>query len=834
MSYRYWEHLKELFSGYQGKGELDIAVWSKGGAWKDNFRAPGRVFESIRKTYKPRARAEEMMLSCSTSFFTPASGGKNSASQANVSDIYEILFDIDNDEFKQGKDQYTDPWALEGFLKETKKKLWDKVRETLDTSGLLPYATCIDTGSGVHVHFFLKDIVDYNQPLKGSTGVELPVKDLRDAIVSMLVTLLGADPLPSELQAKGKWVTEVPYTKVKLDVPVLVDVLHDAREFLGILDLYDKVLMIRERINVDGPSQYVGILNEYIGQREWKNGDTSTIHINRDFRMWLEEDTGKKDKDGNPITNFRPIHSSYAVIPKYVIFPPSESEGDEQENGLFIAEAVNSKDCRTIKLPQSAFEAPDKLQKYFVKSFLDLAVERNRRQLFSYFLTHSKRIASVEVGRHEDMLVMYDYIYKYGQKWPARKNIVEIRTPDGVELYYIQGSDQKRELEKSPGYSREHPVTEGIIDGVLERMDRIIRDGNKSRLFMSYLATTLIRDKVISHYKEMPNLNLFGEPGTGKTTFLDAACRIFNIREQTAHPTKHHLYRKQRDMKNMIIALDDISDLGYYQDFLKDSVRPTMRSRRMENGEVDSPEIRNSLIITTNYAITDQAVNNRMLKLFFSKDGIIEDVRAYSEFDTFVDEYQLSILTALYEKVSQLDFKDIKQAVDTLTNLAGEKLRDIRLAKMYSIVLAVGTMCGIIEDPAAYMLSIAEVESYSLNEKEELLEVMVDYAIKEATENGISPSTLSTKTAIKVSKLTKFLEDIKYDKFVTQKTVAQELAPYRSFIIRKRTTVQGQGNGVFYMVDFSHPVFRPYFDEVSDTLVRLKDTRREDADYSPG
>ncbi len=827
MQYRYWEHLKNIFSTYTGEGEFYTGLWSKGGGWSERFRPPSKAIDAIRKTDRPRAKRENLMLSCGTALFKHPVGKTQSACADNVTDIYEILLDIDNEEFKTGSKDINNDWDMELLLNDTRKRQWDKIRQILDSSGLLPYATVISSGSGLHVHFFFKEIVDINVPLKGIAG-DLDILEIREYIINELIPLLDADPGPSRIAAKGKWVNDTPYTKVNF--PVSVEVLHDAREFLSFRDFWDKVRMIRERLTEKG-STHVGLMGEYIGPREWQNSDGSCMVINRDYSMWIKEETGKKDGNDDPIFKYRKVKTGYAVLPKYMVIPRRDDDGEPVGEVLFICEAVCARESKLVEFPQSAFETPEKFQKSFIKSLINFTVERNRGQFFSYFLDHSERIDAVDIGKHSDMMVHYDFIYKYNQIWKAHNRIVEIITPDGKEKYYIHGADNRRENEKDPRYSREHPNPDGAIDGMLDKLGKIINNKSKNQLGLAWATAAMVRDTIIDKYKEMPNLNLYGEAGTGKTTFMDAVCRIFNVREQTAHPTIYNIYRKQKEMKNMIIALDDFADIDYYRDFLKDSVRSSIRPRRTEDGGVSFPEIRNSLIMTTNHAITDNAVSNRTLKLFYSKNDMIEDLQAYSEFDLYVDDNQLSIMIDIQNRVNRIDWKQVSEMVDTLTRYGSKRIRDIRLAKMYAIIISIGVETGIITDAAGVMDSVYEVESYMVNEKDEFLETIVDFAVQEQSDHdGDPPIRIPTEYTFKATDFTKHLIKINYDNFVTHKTVSREVAPYRAFIKKHRTTVRGQGHGAFYTVDFSHPEFRDYFRAIEGKFAVV---RREDA-YSPG
>ncbi len=821
MSYNYITHLKSIFSNFShADAEIDVAQWRQEGFWKDNPIKPHRLFEALRKTYKPRSKKNKMMISFSSALFKRS--GRFSASAKKASHIYDIFFDIDNEEFKKNKENIndSDAWTLEELLLKTKEKLRKELFDTLTKTGLLPYATVVSSGTGLHVHFFLAEIISLSEDISG-----IPAIEIRQAIVDQLVPILNADPVPSQLQGKGKWLPGTPYTKLSLKIET--EVLQDASDFLSLETFYEYVRKIKTNDSaISVNSDYIGLLGEYIGRTKFENSDGSQILIGKDFRMWIKEQIST-DETGEAVYKTRPIYTGLAILPKYVVMDsPKNNNDDEDENNteniLYIVEAVNAHEQTLLTLPLTAFEASEKLQKYFIKQNIDFAVERNRRQIFSYVRTHSQRVLGVEIGNHHDMLVHYNFIYKYGRVWKAHKKIVVIEYQNKTEIFYIKGAEAKKENEKDRFYSKEHPVPQKALDGFLAHMDSIMHNKHKNRLFTAWMATALVRDKILENYKEMPNINLYGESGTGKTTFLDAAARIFNVREQTAHPTMHNLYRKQKDMKNMIILLDDFADIDYYRDFLKDSVRSSIRPRRTEDGGIAFPEIRNSLMITTNYAITDDAVANRMIKLFFNKSEIIEDRNAYTSFDSFVDDNQLSILTDLFECVKRINWKEFRGIVNDLISFAMSKTQDVRVAKMYAIVSAIAFVIGISDDAVGLLSTVIEEEKYTTTEKRQLLDVIVNYAVQEASkEFGGVPDHIKKDFVFSHQKFTRYLEDIRYDKNVTQKTVTHEMAPYRNFIKSKRTTVRNVGHGLLYFVDFSLPVFKEYFAETLGSLVRL-------------
>lgn len=846
MRYRYLDRIRDTLAGL-GTDDLYLFLASYGEKsgnphyWTNKvFKANGAALEFTSdnpfKTVVSRAVSNNRMVSCSVALFGPALNDKGHIARTvdNAHYIYDVFVDVDNDEYKALKKTTLKDASYDDRLKairETQEKLFLSIIGTLTDMGLSQYATIIRTGAGYHIHFFLREAFSLKSNHSKIENMPLNGLELYKDILKILNRIFKSDDSKLDPSAMAKYLPGTFYYKEEAPIPV--ECQADAETFLSFMELRDKILAYKPKTQpIEGSRNNTDPLLTYNGPSEYENNDGTKIVITKDYKMYVKRITKKMDEDGNRLWSTEPISSGSAIIPRYMVKHNVEEE--EEDPGAtasitYIFEAINASESKIISIPLSCFDTPDKLQKRFVDFNIDISIGGLRGTFLSYAKTHSKSIKAVDIGVYSHMIVHYDYIYiiRTGTYHKAHGNLVKI----GDQVYYINGREYRKENLKDKtsarkiqdGYFKTDSSYNETLKEYLAKARGIFKDDKKTKLFLSYMAAAMIRDKIIDQFKEFPILNLYGEGGTGKSTLLMTAVNIFNIAEIVAAPTIYNIYKKQENIRNMIIPLDDVDDLDKYREFLKNCVTNAVRSRKTIEGR-DNPEIRNAVMISTNHSIQDDAVNSRVIKMWMTKENMIEDDRAYFDYDNFVENRKTELFFALAEAVGKIDWNELIQKVTEYAKYISVKVKDIRLAKLYSLIICVGSYLDIgMDDVLEFTETIETTEKAYGTDKQAIISELVEFVlIKESKEreDWSLKDRISKEYKVHFNEFTRHLVEIAFDERVTGKKVSKWLRNY-SFIKSEHTTWKGR-NGKHLVMDFSQSQWSDYFEQVNSDYVAIK------------
>jgi len=350
---------------------------------------------------------------------------------------------------------------------------------------------------------------------------------------------------------------------------------------------------IKEKVKIDEEID----AEIYAGKTEFELWEGSKIKINPEkWQMWHHYN--RWDKATQTLIEEKDlIQCTHILIPKYKV---------QQDN-----EIIYTIECRRpktkpilIMVPETVCGESTKMQNCIIKNSIAIQVGRMRNTLHNYFIAQSEvvKMAYVGVNYSTDGIFVcgYDYIVKDGKYYPAKNNIVEV----GTDIYFIAGHQKKNsnEHELSSSYLKTTPETNGKIKEFIKHADKLFKTKEKSRIAMAFLASSMLREKLVNKFAEVPSLNFWGQaPSVGKTTLLDALSVITNIKKHKAKITEHQLYTLQEQRMNGLIFIDDMRPVEYYIGFLKDAASNSFRPRRDLDGKVNNPQIRNSVFMTTNH-----------------------------------------------------------------------------------------------------------------------------------------------------------------------------------------------------------------------------------------
>lgn len=477
----------------------------------------------------------------------------------------------------------------------------------------------------------------------------------------------------------------------------------------------------------------------YEGKQEWPICGGASIVINKNFQMFIKKEyTEKNKKTGEDETkpDWEAIQSTHAIIPKYVV------RIGEEEDKLYVLECRRARSKPIlVSIPEERFGEPVKLQNALTKAGVAIQVGRTRMHLHAYAIDYAVEVKSANVGvnytAYGSFIAGYDYILKDGRYYPAKDNIVKINEK---EIYYITGYNLKRVNESSllEKYSRTEIAPDGKIQEFLRKADKLFHTKEKSRITMAFMASAMLREKLVKRFEEVPSLNFYGEtPSVGKTTFLDALSAISNTEKHRAKITEHQLYTLQEHRANGVILIDDMRPVENYIGFLKDAASNSYRPRRNSvDGKLNNPQIRNSVFMTTNHSISmsseadAEALESRVINVRFDKEDTIFSHKAYKDLKRFLTANAFDIYVDLYQRISAIDLDSLESRIDEIEDeIVKIELKSSRIIKLWAILLACGEAVGIKMNPKQYMGFIEKAEGEKLNKSDLYAAAILECAV---------------------------------------------------------------------------------------------------------
>lgn len=586
----------------------------------------------------------------------------------------------------------------------------------------------------------------------------------------------------------------------------------------------------------------------YEGRKEYPLSD-STIVISKDWKMFLRTDKEVKDEEtGQKKTEFNwfAIQTTHVLIPKYKV--------------KLDDEMVYTIECRQpkakpflISIPEDRFGEPVKLQDAFTRNSIAIQIGKMRQSLHAYCLKYSVLVKPANVGvnytAEGSFIAGYDYIIKGGQYYPAVENIVKV---SDQESYFITGHNLKRlnESKLVKHYSKSDYKPAGKISEFIRYSDKLFRTREKSRITAAFLATAMLREKLLEYFTEVPSLNFYGQtPSVGKTTFLDALSGITNIEKHKARITEHQLYKLQEWRTNGLILIDDMRPVENYVGFLKDAASNSFRTRRDIEGKLNNPQLRNSVFMTTNHSVSldsegdSEALESRVINIHFTKEDQIFGFKAYREFRKFIQKNAFDIYIDFYNHISKINMDDLEKRVEQIEEeIVKLNLKSTRIIKLWAILLACGEAMGIEMDIQEYLAFIEQVEGEKLDKSDFLASALLECAVSleknskapitytgEAEKNTVknklevrdssgarifTPIVLNKSHFIKLSDVSDFFKQTQMMKDHSQENVMKEI--YKLPFVRKHKLksktqwIDGHKHervGTYIEIDFANEVY---------------------------
>ena len=139
---------------------------------------------------------------------------------------------------------------------------------------------------------------------------------------------------------------------------------------------------------------------------------------------------------------------------------------------------------------------------------------------------------------------------------------------------------------------------------------------------LGYGVATVHRDQIMKEHKSFPQINVFGEPGGGKTLAATMACSLFSMHNASIGSfTKSVLWENVKSLGSLLLLLDDPLKKEKKDGPLLTEVVNTLWALyggdpRVVRGNTQTPHT--NVIVTSNQAIEgNQAVESRLIKMHF-------------------------------------------------------------------------------------------------------------------------------------------------------------------------------------------------------------------------
>lgn len=762
--------------------------------------------------------------------------------QGNETHLLMVSLDFDNIEWKsaRGNKEYQNLERRDGFIAETKERLYTRLKESLERLELWEYAAVVDSGTGFHVHFILNEIEEYSKIDMVSEAGVFDCGQFYEYVVKTLSMICRSDPSLTKRTSMVKIFPGTPYTKITPHRSV--EARKDARGFLTLRQIYErfpKKIPFAElekdftiynksfglfqphgrlpdneflqalgnlyktkptpqnieadfKVYIEG-GVLPGVESEetetYKGAEDWEGGDGSAIRISKNYGMFYRKKKKKYDNEGNEVweDEWIRIPCGYALIPRYVIVE-DQSKPDEFK---IVFDAIRPGEKRQITIDGHKFGCADSLQKAMVTLRIDITLaQASRAALYSYAIKHAKPITPVFSGvswdsENSPIISGYDWVYRDGKIFRGKEGIVD--TDNGT--LYIKGH-KLRDVNVPAGSSRyasKSPEPGGKAAELRDKIDQLFVSPEVSRLFLSFLAASMLREKIIEETKGMPLLTLHGETGCGKTTLLEVAKSIFNQELLTNRPTISTTIKSQKYRKNGVLLFDELDKeyLPHLVSWLKDCVTNSNRPRQNKDGGIIADDrTLNTSIIGTNEPIHfyGDAWDYRMLKIKFDKLKRRTNTAGLSEVHHYAERNGFDLYIELFEKAAAVNmetlFDDIRSLEKTIAVRIG---KDLRLARYYASVIAIGFAVGIIEGTH--------------------YDTMIDFIASNEGERGTDTSIIQSNLLECALDMTKGNPEIDLGREYDARYPGGEIIPQVMWISLERFTKFLKNRNVFHNID---------------------------------
>lgn len=766
----------------------------------------------------------------------------------NISHFFNFFFDIDNVVYKNNSKKTTK------LKDDTLADMYAKLSKFLDDLGLLDFATLIVSGSGLHCHFYLDKIVSAN-----TSSIKIYKRLYKMLLYLFWVNhngiysygaMIDKNEGEKYIEADKQCIYLTKATKIfpgtiarrENEYSIEISCIHEAKRYLSFTELKDIIYsawekkyrvqpqniyfktisnqlqcfeaqdenelktVYRDFTKENKPKSYSDIKQALNGERIWTNDDMTKIFIDDEGIYYQDEKVKKRSKGKN---NFKQIQTGYILYPKY-------RYKKDKDIWVYEIQAVNSKEEKFISITTDDFKNAEKLQSAFNSQMIDISVDKAVKDaLFSYFKTHSEEIELVDISFSNRFLAHYNFVHILGEKKTIKLFNRHFTYDDKI---YIINDEYAGEMTSNNDFVVDEKVNyNNIFTEFYELLRKTYKDTNIVNLYFGFLLVTIRRIDWLKHFNDIPGLILSGVGSTGKSSLLNFAADIFNM-NTIKDPTIYNLYRKQQNLVNFPIFIDDLQNIDNDHkmvEFLKHASTNHKRDR-MRAGKVGETDFRCSVFATTNFPPGDEALSSRYLKLRMEEKHKTS-ADTYFKLKEFVDKNAYHILIALYTKMYSIDFNILLENTKILSKSLIEKLENSRLADMYSIVLSTLIEIGININIDVYIDEALKKEKSYNTDLSTFVDFVVEFIFKELKEQPqgdigfsyIDLNHIPRNFLIKFTDFSIFLKWHNYENYLSAIKLSRKISNYE-FMTRAETTANGK-HGLFYQVDLTNRHFNHIF-----------------------
>lgn len=763
--------------------------------------------------------------------------------QDNISHFFDMFFDIDNREFKKATGK------TEDLRLKTQSDLLVKLINFLGKMKLLDFATIINSGSGLHCHFFFENAIE-TRPVnidkfkklyqimlylfwENTKGIYTDVNTIIEANEGEKV--IDADPQCIHLTKPTKifpgTLTRIP-DEYKVEISVLM---NDAKRYLSftefekiVSEYWEKQTGIRyvntffSKVDnkimcfvADDKADLKVRIKSYSkslkakdnsepkttddgNSKIYKNDNDTKVKIQK-HKMYFEN--GKTRRSDAP---YRAMQTGFCLYPKY--------QFEREDHTIFEIHAVNHREVKDIQISTADFDTTQKLQSAFNSQLIDIEITSPIRQiLFSYFKTHCEKIQRRQTEIKADYLTHYDFAYN------LKTGLLELTDKhfeNGKDKYIID-AEFESEMLRNKNFIKPLKKTKlkKIFIEFYTELQKTFLDENICNLYVAFLLSAMRRSDFEKYFTDFPGVFFFGTSQTGKSTLLNIASKIYNI-NIVYDPTVYNLYRKQKNMQNYIIFIDDMQDINNNVntvEFLKNSSHYHTRERD-RRGKTVGTEFRNSVMITTNYPVTEEALTTRFIKMHIT-EKIKSNFKQYNKFKEYVNENAFYIFLAMYELMYNLDFEKMIKEIKVLSTVLMNNLQNSRLAEMYSILFMTLIVVGIDIDPSKLINAVEIKEQNYSNDLTNFVEAIIDYIYDKAEQDNQlgfwEEQVLEKLYYIPYTAFILFFNNGKYENFATKKEISKRITSYD--FCRKDLTTHKNKTLTYMIIELDNKHFKKAF-----------------------
>lgn len=249
--------------------------------------------------------------------------------------------------------------------------------------------------------------------------------------------------------------------------------------------------------------------------------------------------------------------------------------------------------------------------------------------------------------------------------------------------------------------------------------------GDNAVMAVCYYIASMFRDIIMERFRSFPILNIFGQPGSGKTKFTMSLLRLFGNAVEGPNVATGTIYAISEQMAavhNGFVHLDEYKNniLPEKIELLKGAYENRGRSRRdMETGKVKQTSMNSGLILSGQEMTTaDNALFSRIFYLTFDKSVFTPQER--ETFEMLKNYEDSNSLTPITNRIIPLRAKVEERYADAYHSTMAEFKQAIdmsrttgRLVETYASVLAViKALDGDLSLPRSYAEILPTFVSY--------------------------------------------------------------------------------------------------------------------------